>query len=192
MADESRTGSALPSNGNADMREAGPTHDAGSTHDNGADNDTVIESAVREDLVSEDILAEIDPEHTGWTAEISVIRQIPAPADDPELRGAPPVVDEPAPQPTPQPEVAWAPAPLVRKGIGGSALSFSISALIGSCVVGWLFPLGIFALILGIVAVRRPAESTSLGRWAIGLSILSLIYSAGWIWWVGRQVGWWF
>ncbi len=172
MAEDARTGSGSPPDGG----------------DPSLDDDTVVESAVREDLISKDILAEIDPEHTGWTAEISVIRQIPDPADDPELRGAPPVADESAARP----EVVWAPAALVRKGIGGSALSFSISALIGSCVVGWLFPLGIFALVLGIVAVRRPAESTALGRWAIGLSILSLIYSAGWIWWVGRQVGWWF
>ncbi|MFK4790849.1 hypothetical protein [Microbacterium sp. ZW T5_56] len=187
--DESGTGSASPGGGEAPDADAVPPLGAEAA----PGNDVVVESAVREDLVSEDILAEIDPDHTGWTAEISVIRQIPAPADDPELRGAPPVSDEPVSQPTPQqPEALWAPAALVRKGIGGSALSFSISALIGSCVVGWLFPLGIFALILGIVAVRRPAESTSLGRWAIGLSILSLVYSAGWIWWVGRQIGWWF
>lgn len=192
MADESGTGSASPGTGGVAGREPGAASDSVPAPGSASQDDVVIESAIREDLVSQDILAEIDPEHTGWTAEISVIRQIPAPADDPELRGAPPVGDESTAQPAPQPEVLWAPAALVRKGIGGSALSFSISALIGSCVVGWLFPLGIFALILGIVAVRRPAESTSLGRWAIGLSILSLIYSAGWIWWVGRQVGWWF
>lgn len=91
----------------------------------------------------------------------------------------------------PEPEVRWSPYVPVRKGIGGSALAFAIAALGGSFVVFWMFPLGILALVLGILAVRRPEESTRCGVWAIGLSVLSLIYSGIWGWWAGAQFGLW-
>lgn len=91
----------------------------------------------------------------------------------------------------PAPEAVWAPPAPVRKGLGGSALAFSIAALGGSFVVAWMFPVGILALVLGIIAVRRAEESTTFGRWAIGLSLLSLVYSAGWAAWVGFSLGWW-
>lgn len=96
----------------------------------------------------------------------------------------------PVQQPSPV-DVQWAAPEPVRKGIGGSALAFALAALGGSFVVAWMFPLGLFALVLGIIAVRRPAESTRLGWWAVGLSLLSLVYSAGWAWWIGRSFGWW-
>ncbi|WP_052460301.1 hypothetical protein [Microbacterium gorillae] len=88
-------------------------------------------------------------------------------------------------------EAAWTEPTLVRKGLGGSAFSFAVSALIGSFFMGWLAPVAVLSLVLGILAVRRPAESSRLGAWAIGLSILALVYSAGWIWWVGTQLVWW-
>ncbi len=104
--------------------------------------------------------------------------------------GAIPIQQTPTTGPTTA-DVRWAEPEPVRTGLGGSALAFAIAALGGSFVVAWMFPLGVFALILGIIAVRRPAESSRLGWWAIGLSLLSLVYSAGWAWWVGRGFGWW-
>lgn len=100
-------------------------------------------------------------------------------------------IDVIAPAVQPKPDLQWAPYEPLRRGIGGSALAFSLAALGGSFVVAWMFPLGILSLVLGVIAVRRPEESTSFGRWAIGLSILSLVYSAGWAWWVGTKLGWW-
>lgn len=104
--------------------------------------------------------------------------------------GAIPIQQTPVTGPTTA-ELRWAEPEPVRTGLGGSALAFAIAALGGSFVVAWMFPLGIFALVLGIIAVRRPAESSRLGWWAVGLSVLSLVYSAGWAWWLGRGLGWW-
>lgn len=88
-------------------------------------------------------------------------------------------------------EVRWAPREPVRRGLGGSALSFGIAALAGSFLVGWLAPLALIGIVIGIFAIRSPVESTRLGAWGIALSILSLIYSAGWIWFTGSRLGWW-
>jgi hypothetical protein len=35
--------------------------------------------------------------------------------------------------------------------------------------------------------VRRPWESRSIAVWALCLSALSLVYSAGWLWWASTQ-----
>lgn len=88
-------------------------------------------------------------------------------------------------------DVRWGEPELVRKGFGGSAVSFGIAAVAGSFVVGWLFPLGFVAIVMGILSVRRESESTVLGGWGIALGILSLIYSAGWLWYLGTRLGWW-
>lgn len=90
-----------------------------------------------------------------------------------------------------RPQLEWAEPEPVRKGLGGSALSFGIAALCGSCFVGWLFPVAVLAIVIGVLAIRRPLESSRLGIWAIGLALLSLVYSAGWIWWTGVQLDWW-
>lgn len=87
-------------------------------------------------------------------------------------------------------DVRWGEPELVRKGFGGSAVSFGIAAVAGSFVVGWLFPLGFVAIVMGILSVRRESESTVLGGWGIALGILSLIYSAGWLWYLATRLGW--
>ena len=38
-----------------------------------------------------------------------------------------------------------------------------------------------------IAALRRPWESRSLAVWALCLSLVSVIYSAGWLWWASTQ-----
>lgn len=85
-------------------------------------------------------------------------------------------------------EVRWAPAPpapLPRSAPW--ALTFAIMGLIVSLLVGWGFLIGIVGAILAIVALRRPWESRGLAVWALCLSLLSLVYSAGWLWWAWTQ-----
>lgn len=86
--------------------------------------------------------------------------------------------------------VRWLPAPSIRKGYGGSAVSFALAGLATSFFVGWAFPLALIGVALGIVAVRKPEESSRLGVWGIALGILATIYSAGWLWWAGTQLHW--
>ncbi|MFT4135430.1 hypothetical protein [Microbacterium sp.] len=68
------------------------------------------------------------------------------------------------------------------------ALTFAVTALIMSLAVGWAMPVGILALVLAIVALRR-GESRGVAVWAVCLSLLSLVYSAGWLWWAAVQAG---
>ena len=69
------------------------------------------------------------------------------------------------------------------------ALTVAIVGLVLSLVVGWAFPVGVVAMVLAIRALRRPGESRGVAVWALCLSILSLVYSAGWLWWAVVQFG---
>lgn len=83
-------------------------------------------------------------------------------------------------------EVRWATEPTphdAAHGVGGWALAFAIAGLGVSFFVGWGVPLGIIAIVIAIVALRRPAESRVIAGWALGLGILSVLYSTGWILW---------
>lgn len=84
--------------------------------------------------------------------------------------------------------VQWVPepaAPLPR--IAAWALTFGILGLIVSFLVGWGFLIGMVGVGLAIVALRRPWESRAVAVWALCLSIVSLAYSAGWLWWASTQ-----
>lgn len=84
--------------------------------------------------------------------------------------------------------VEWAPAPAAPlPRAGGWALMFAVLGLAVSFIVGWGFPIGILGVILAIIALRRPWESRPMAVWALCLSTLSLIYSAGWLWWAWSQ-----
>lgn len=87
------------------------------------------------------------------------------------------------------PRVEWAPEPEVLPRSGGWALTLAIVGLLLSLLVGWAFPLGIAAVVLAILALRRPWESRAVGVWALVLGSLSLIYSAGWLVWGAMQAG---
>ncbi len=85
-------------------------------------------------------------------------------------------------------DVRWAPPepePLPRSGAW--ALTFAVLGLVMSLLVGWGFPIGIVGIILSIIALRRSWESTTVAVWALCLSILSLVYSAIWLWWAWVQ-----
>lgn len=78
-----------------------------------------------------------------------------------------------------------APPPLPRSAPW--ALVFGILGLIASFLVGWGFLIGFVGAGLAIAALRRPWESRELAVWALCLSLLSLVYSAGWLWWASTQ-----
>lgn len=85
-------------------------------------------------------------------------------------------------------EVRWAPqppAPLPRSAAW--ALTFAILGLIVSLLVGWGFLIGVVGAALAVAALRRPWENRGIAVWALCLSVLSLLYSAGWLWWASTQ-----
>lgn len=67
------------------------------------------------------------------------------------------------------------------------ALAFAIAGLIVAFFVGWGVPIGLLAAGLAIVALRRPWEARGVAVWALCLSLLSVLFSAGWIWWSVTQ-----
>lgn len=67
------------------------------------------------------------------------------------------------------------------------ALTFGILGLLVSFLVGWGFLIGLVGVGLAIAALRRPWESRPIAVWALCLSAVSVIYSAGWLWWASTQ-----
>lgn len=95
---------------------------------------------------------------------------------------------EPGTEADAEPDVRWLPpAPAPHRGVAPWALAFAVGGLLTSIFVGWGFPIGLVGLVSGIIAVRRPLESRAVAVWAITLSTLSLVYSAGWLWWAASQ-----
>lgn len=86
-----------------------------------------------------------------------------------------------------EPDVQWAPAPERLPRSAPWALTFGILGLIVSFLVGWGFLIGLVGAGLAIAALRRPWESRPLAVWALCLSTLSVLYSAGWLWWASTQ-----
>lgn len=87
-------------------------------------------------------------------------------------------------------EAEWAAPALPTTALPRSAawaLFFGLSGLAVSFVVGWGFPIGLVGIVLAIVALRRPWESRQTAVWALCLSVASLLYSAGWLWWASTQ-----
>ncbi|WP_454117360.1 hypothetical protein [Microbacterium lacticum] len=70
---------------------------------------------------------------------------------------------------------------------GAWALVFGILGLGVSFLVGWGFLIGLVGAGLAIAALRRPWESRQLAVWALCLSLLSVVYSSGWLWWASTQ-----
>ncbi len=87
-----------------------------------------------------------------------------------------------------EPAAAEPDAPAQRR-YGTVALALAIPALAASLLVGWVFPLGIAALVCGVLAVRTPQQRAA-GIWAIALAAASLLYSTGWLVYAAVQAGW--
>ncbi|MFG6446422.1 hypothetical protein ACFXQA_14255 [Microbacterium sp. P07] len=85
----------------------------------------------------------------------------------------------------------WAPAEprAPRPVVGPWALGLAIVALAASFVVGWGLPVGLTAILVAIVALRRPVERRGVAVWALVLGVLSVLYSAGWLLWAAWQSG---
>ncbi len=95
----------------------------------------------------------------------------------------------PSEEPEPLREVVWAePEPQPRHVLSGWALAAAVVALAASFFVGWGFPVGIVGVVLSIIALRRPLDSRAVAGWALALSLLSLVYSAGWLLWTASQL----
>lgn len=100
---------------------------------------------------------------------------------------APPLAVHPDPDEAAAPDVRWIPpAPVLPRSAGWSLL-FGSLALVLACFVGWGFPVGVIGAVLAVLALRRPWEKRETAFWGLGLSIASLAYSAGWLWWAASQ-----
>lgn len=105
------------------------------------------------------------------TAPVSVTTQS-APAE-------PGTEEEPLP-PTAQWLMPAQPAP--QRGLAAWALAFSVGGLLVSLFVGWGFPIGLVGVVSAILALRRPLESRAVAVWALAIGAVSILYSAGWLW----------
>jgi hypothetical protein len=122
------------------------------------DTDAAAQAAVRPDAAPD--LAHVDAELGTDAAPVREIRRPDAPA------------------PTSAPRAVIAPAALV----------LAIVALAASLLVGWAAPVGLVAVVIAVVALRRPRETRGVAWWALGLALLSLAYSAGWLLWALPQL----
>jgi hypothetical protein len=68
-----------------------------------------------------------------------------------------------------------------RARLASWALGIALVALAVSFFVGWGFPLGLAAIVVAVIALRRPWERRSVAVWALVLGVLSVVYSAGWL-----------
>lgn len=85
--------------------------------------------------------------------------------------------------------VEWGPPPAPRRApVGPWALAIAVVALAASLFVGWMLPLGVAGIVTAIVTLRRRGESRAVGAWALVLSIVSVLYSAGWLLWAFAQL----
>lgn len=99
----------------------------------------------------------------------------------------PPTDVGPGEDPPSLPDAEWAAPEPVRRSMSGWALGLAVIALGASFFVGWTFPLGLAGVIVSIVALRRPWDSSLVAGWALALSILSILYSGGWLLWLANQ-----
>ncbi|MDQ1123205.1 hypothetical protein [Microbacterium trichothecenolyticum] len=68
------------------------------------------------------------------------------------------------------------------------ALAAAIIALAAALFTGWLLPLGIVALVIAAIALRRRRGSRRVAIWALALSLLSVAFSVGWLVWGFSQL----
>ena len=96
---------------------------------------------------------------------------------------------EPGTSDAEEPVLMWLmpenPAP--HRGLAAWALAFSAAGLLGSIFVGWGFPIGLVGVISAILALRRPLESRTMAVWALVLGVISVLYSAGWLFYAASR-----
>ncbi|MCH6231788.1 hypothetical protein MK786_13640 [Microbacterium sp. CFH 31415] len=90
---------------------------------------------------------------------------------------------------TEEPAAQWLMPPTdpPHRGFAGWALASSIAGLVVSLFVGWGFPIGLVGVVTAILALRRPLESRPVAIWALVLGVVSILYSAGWLFYAAAQ-----
>lgn len=100
-----------------------------------------------------------------------------------------PVVSQTAPaepgteETSPTPAAQWL-MPVTdppHRGLAAWALAFSTAGLFVALFVGWGFPIGLVGVVSAILALRRPLESRTVAVWALVVGVVSILYSAGWL-----------
>lgn len=114
-------------------------------------------------------------------------------------RSAPvePLDDDPHRMPTAQLEMAAfgdhlipyvPPTPPAPRPLAPWALLLAILGLVASLFTGWLLPLGVAAIVVSTLSLRRPHESRRVAVWATALAGVSLVFSVGWLVWGFSQL----
>ena len=87
------------------------------------------------------------------------------------------------------PTVQWLMPPTAApyRGLAGWALAFSIAGLVVSLFVGWGFPIGLVGVVSAILALRRPLESRAVAVWALAVGTVSILFSAGWLFYAAAR-----
>lgn len=80
------------------------------------------------------------------------------------------------------------PAPKPPPSLAPWALAVAILALVAALITGWLLPLGVIGAILAILSLRRAHDSRRVAVWALSLSLLAVVFSAGWLIWGFSQL----
>lgn len=85
--------------------------------------------------------------------------------------------------------VPWSPpVPVAPPSVAPWALAVAIAALIASLFAGVLLPLGVIAIVMSIISLRRAHDSRRVAIWALALAVLSVIFSVGWLLWALPQL----
>lgn len=80
------------------------------------------------------------------------------------------------------------PAPKPPPSLAPWALAVAILALAAALITGWLLPLGVVGAILAAISLRRAHDSRRVAGWALSLSLLAVVFSAGWLVWGFSQL----
>ena len=85
--------------------------------------------------------------------------------------------------------VPWSPpVPVAPPSVAPWALAVAIAALIASLFAGVLLPLGVVAIVMSIISLRRAHDSRRIAIWALALAALSVVFSGGWLIWALPQL----
>lgn len=85
--------------------------------------------------------------------------------------------------------IPWSPPePVAPPSVAPWALTVAIVALIASLFAGVLLPLGVIAIVMSIISLRRAHDSRRVAIWALALGVLSVVFSAGWLLWALPQL----
>lgn len=83
----------------------------------------------------------------------------------------------------------WSPpTPVAPPSVAPWALAVAIAALTASLFAGVLLPLGVIAVVMSIISLRRAHDSRRVAIWALALAALSIVFSAGWLFWALPQL----